>query len=176
MTLVTAALEVVTTRERINTAIDQHYGEILALARRTVGPGDAEDVTQDAFIKVAQGMWRLDDDANVRAWIYKIALNCCRDFFRRRRLQSALHDGLASGNVGPEQEAQQQELLQLVDGFMATLPRKQREAFVLRRLQGLEYEEIAAVMDSSEDAARANVYQAFKKLKARFAGRVEEYV
>jgi DNA-directed RNA polymerase specialized sigma24 family protein len=59
---------------------------------------------------------------------------------------------------------------------MATLPRKQREAFVLRRLQGLEYEEIAAVMDSSEDAARANVYQAFKKLKARFAGRVEEYV
>lgn len=176
MVLVTAAPQAVTNRARIDEAIDLYYGEILALTRRTVGYGDAEDIAQEAFIKVAQGMWRLDDNANVRAWVYKIALNCCRDFFRRRRQQTPLHDGLASGIVGPEQEAQQQELLQLVDGFMATLPRKQREAFVLRRLQGLEYDEIAAVMDSSEDAARANVYQAFKKLKGQFAGRVEEYV
>ena len=174
--MVTAVLEEATTRSRINEAIDRHYGEILALARRTVGHSDAEDIAQEAFIKVAQGIWRLDDGANVRAWVYKIALNCCRDFFRRQRQQSELHDGLASGAVGPDQEAQQAELLQLIDGFMATLPRKQREAFVLRRLQGLEYEEIAVAMDCSEDAARANVYQAFKKLKTRFAGRVEEYV
>jgi RNA polymerase sigma-70 factor, ECF subfamily len=175
MILVSRAVQEPTTRSRIDQTIDRHYGEILALARRTVGYGDAEDIAQEAFIRVAQGMWRLDGSANVRAWVYKIALNCCRDHFRRRRQQSALHDGVPSGALGPDRQAQQKELLDQVDRFLSTLPGKQREAFMLRRLQGLEYEEIAVVMDCSEDAARANVYQAFKKLKARFAGRLEEY-
>lgn len=173
--MVSIAAQDLTVRARIDGAIDLHYGEILALARRTVGGNDAEDVAQETFIKAAQGMWRLDGDANVRAWIYKIALNCCRDYFRRKRHQAALHDGLATKEAGPDRQAEQQELLRQVDGFMATLPPRQREAFVLRRLQGLEYDEIAEAMDSSEDAARANVYQAFKKLKRRFAGRLEEY-
>ncbi|MEX2237377.1 MAG: RNA polymerase sigma factor [Dehalococcoidia bacterium] len=166
------ALEL-STRGRIDEAIDRHYGEILALARRTVGPTHADDIAQEAFIRAARSLWRLDSGANVRAWIYKIALNCCRDHFRRNKRETELSDGLASRTNGPEVTAEQQELLREVRVFLLELPRRQREAFLLRRLQGLEYTEIAAVMDCSQDTARANVYQAFKKLRAHFSGHVE---
>ena len=163
------------TLSRVDDAIDRHYREIVTLAIRTVGPASAEDVAQETFIKVARNIWRLDDSANVRAWVYKIAVNTCRDHLRKRRGELELLDGHRSLERPVDQQVEQKELLKDVNDFLLELPQRQREAFVLKRLQGLDYIEIAETMNCSQDAARANVYQAFKKLRLHFSGRLEEY-
>lgn len=155
-------------------AIDRHYGEVLALAYRTVGSAHAEDIAQEAFIKVARNLWRLDENANLRAWVYKVALNCCRDHLRKNCQHLELLDTQPdTRQTGPEAEALRREFLGDVNRFLVALPRRQREAFILRRLQGLNYEEIAHVMDCNAETARANVYQAFKKLRGRFSAEME---
>jgi RNA polymerase sigma-70 factor (ECF subfamily) len=156
-------------RDRIDGAISQHYREIVALGYRMVGAIHADDIAQETFLKAARAMWQLDNDANVRAWLYKIALNCCRDHLRRNCVHNSLTESSSSSPNGTEESAMQREFLGRINRFLLALPRRQREAFTLRRMHGLDYVEIAEAMESSEDAARANVYQAFKKLRGEFA-------
>jgi RNA polymerase sigma-70 factor (ECF subfamily) len=131
----------------------------------------AQDLTQETFLKAMHGLGRLVADSNYRAWLYRIATNTQRDYWRYqgRRPISDLDLELIAAGSSLEHDVEQRDLLRLVAAAVEGLPAKQRAALILSRYQGLGYAEIALALDTSEEAARANVYQAMKKLREQFA-------
>jgi RNA polymerase sigma-70 factor (ECF subfamily) len=129
----------------------------------------AEDLTQETFLRAFRAFDRLRPDANHRAWLYRIAYNTFLDDRRRHRHREVeLDEGRASTTSSDDAR----ELVAAVLAFVQTLPTKQRAALILRRVEGREYDEVAQILGCSEDSARANAYQALKKLRERFS---EEY-
>lgn len=144
--------------------LERHERELFAYALRISGQrADAEDLYQDTFL-AAFRTWPPPRRGNERAWLYKIATNRAIDRERRAKRIVANVEDLAL--AAPERDG-----VTLADlaGAIETLPAGQRAAFVLRKLQGLGYGEIAAALDCSEEAARGRVSEALKKVKAAVA-------
>jgi RNA polymerase sigma-70 factor, ECF subfamily len=125
---------------------------------------DAEDLCQETFLRAYRAYGRLDGEANHRAWLYRIAYNAFLNA-RRRARPTELPDELPA----PADEGRDgRELVAAIATFVQTLPPKQRAAMILRHVEGRGYDEVARVLGCSEDSARANVFQAVKKVRARF--------
>jgi RNA polymerase sigma-70 factor, ECF subfamily len=160
---------------RFEDLIECHHGEIFAyILRMTRDRGEAEDLCQETFLRAYRAYDRLNGGANHRAWLYKIATNTTLNHIRRQKTGRRAIDVLKNGSVSstPDNYAEQagnRELLERVQAAIDELPEKQRLALTQRKLAGLSYGEIAEALECSEDAARANVYQAIRKLRAQFA-------
>ena len=156
-----------------DTLVESHGRELFAYLWRMLGNDqDAEDCLQEAFIRAYRAYARLDDHANVRAWLYKISGNQARSQLRKRR-QRYRHELELQGEEvardhSTEGSVEWKLWLQEVQRAVEILPIKQRQALILNKYQGLGYAEIAQVLECSQEAARANVYQALKKLRIRF--------
>ena len=150
--------------------VDSHAAEIYRyLWRMLQNEQDAEDCLQEAFLKAYLAYDRLDGTANYRAWLYRIAGNTARTRLRAKlRTRILLSEDLADPGLPVEQQAQNQQQLEAVKNAIAALPNKQREALILRKYQELSYEEIGAILDTSVEGARANVYQGLRKLRTQF--------
>jgi RNA polymerase sigma-70 factor (ECF subfamily) len=148
--------------------VERHRAEILRYLIRLLGdPDDAQDACQDVFLRAHRAFGRLRDGSNPRAWLYRIATNHAATAARRRARRSARTaeadlDRLPAPADAPERRAE----LRAVAHAVGALPPRQRAALLLRRFQGLGYDEIAATLGGNESAARANVYQAVRKLRA----------
>jgi RNA polymerase sigma factor (sigma-70 family) len=127
----------------------------------------AEDAFQETFLRAFRAYPRLPESANRRAWLYKIALNVCNDERRRRgrQPQSTQAETTAAGDP----EGGDRNLVIAVRTFVDGLPPRQRHAVLLRKFQGLDYDEISTVLGCSTEAARANVYQGLRRIRAHFA-------
>ncbi|MEA2661183.1 MAG: hypothetical protein QOH08_755, partial [Chloroflexota bacterium] len=126
--------------------LERHERELFAYALRLSGQrADAEDLYQDTFLAAFRA-WPPPRRGNERAWLYRIATNRAIDRERRAKRIVASVDDLAL--AAPERDG-----VTLADLACAveTLPAGQRAAFVLRKLQGLPYLEIAAALDCSEE-------------------------
>ncbi len=144
--------------------LERHERELFAYALRLSGQrADAEDLYQDTFLAAFRA-WPPPRRGNERAWLYRIATNRAIDRERRAKRIVANVDDLAIA-------APTRDDVTLVDlaGAIETLPAGQRAAFVLRKVQGLGYAEIATALDCSEEAARARVSEALRKVKAAVA-------
>lgn len=149
----------------------RHEGEILRFLYRLTGDReDALDLFQETWLRAYRAYPAVDPDGNLRAWIFSIAANLHRNRrrgqARRNTAASALRDGTAQtglGAVGSQPSAGL--MLAELRRALGKLPRKQREALVMRKFAGLEYGEIAAQLGCSDESARANVSQALRKLK-----------
>jgi RNA polymerase sigma-70 factor (ECF subfamily) len=153
--------------------VSAHAGELLAFLQRMLGDRqEAEDVLQDSFLRAYRAFPRLQSGANHRAWLYRIALNAARTRLARRRtppLVSDEIDDVAEDQPSAEERQVSVETAAAVRRAVDGLPRRQRAALILRMYQDLEYTAIGEVLGCSAQAARAHVYQAVKKLRARFA-------
>jgi RNA polymerase sigma-70 factor, ECF subfamily len=155
------------------TLSERHRPEIVRYLARLLGDRDeAEDVCQEVFLRAHRAFARLAPDSNCRAWLYRIATNSGLNAARRRartlaRTADVELDSLPAGHdASLDRRAQLRAVAAAVDG----LPPRQRAALVLRQFQGLGYAEIAATLGGNEAAARANVYQALKRLRAALGG------
>lgn len=157
--------------------VDAHQVEILTYVRRLALDGtDAEDLFQETFLRALRGFSRLERSANHRAWLYRIATNVFLNQRRSRRRRAEVQmspDRLAAYAGPPDHDTA--FLVAHYRRELGRLPRRQRAAFVQRRLLGRSYAEIASTMGGSQAAARANVYQAARRLHRRvMAGRGKE--
>lgn len=150
----------------------RHRPEILAYLGRLLGEQDAQDACQDALLRAYRAFPRLTPDSNARAWLYKIATNTAFTALngrsrRHRRLAEIDLDTLpARAGATPEQR----ERVRAVASAVQALPPKQRAALVQRQFEGLSYAEIGVALGCSAVSARANVYQALKRLRAALGG------
>lgn len=148
--------------------IDRHQREIMAYLLRNLRDAEAaQDAFQDTFLRAFRAYPRLPETANQRAWLYRIATNVCHDVRRGRLRQPLPLDDASLYRDDVDDGAR--ELAIAVRSFVDSLPRRQREAVLLRKFQGMGYEEIAMVLECSTDAARANVYQGLRRIRAHFA-------
>jgi len=153
------------------TLAEKHQPELLAYLRRLVGDAhDAEDICQETLLRAYRAYGRLPAEANHRAWLYKIATNTAFNWLKRHKRESErtvdLDLEILAADSALEQRPEERDDLRAVAQALRTLPPKQRAALMQRQFQGLEYAEIAGTLGCSETAARANVYQALKKLRA----------
>jgi len=160
--------------------VDRHQGEIYAYLLRMVrDDGEAQDLCQDVFLRAYRAFGDLEGAPNFRAWLYRIATNLALNAIRHRRSGERVTGALASVGVTSVDDDHAEtlghrELLGRVEEAIGTLPLKQRVAFTQRRFLGLSYAEIAAATGSTEEGARANVYQAVRKLRTQFSAELNE--
>jgi RNA polymerase sigma-70 factor (ECF subfamily) len=166
---------------RFEMLIERHHDEIYGYLWRLIHSSDqpepateAEDLTQEVFLRAYQAFGRLRPDSNHRAWLYRIATNCAYTALKRhgrrsyRSLDSleAEHRIPASIRRSPERQMILDETLEEIRQEIAALPPKQQAAVVMRHVQGLDYATIAGALGCSKDSARANVYQGLRHLRA----------
>lgn len=152
--------------------VSRHGHEIFAYLWRLLGDNDlADDCLQDVFLRAFKAYGRLDANANTRAWLYKIATNTAYSLRKREARIASKQVGLDLNTVDdgntPDDRYEQAEKLERVAQAVMALPPMQRAAIILRKYETLSYAEIASILESSESAARANVYQGMKSLRAK---------
>jgi RNA polymerase sigma-70 factor (ECF subfamily) len=157
--------------------LERYQNEIFRYSMQlTRNSADADDLYQETMLKAYRAFNRLGPDSNYRAWLYRIATNTFlsqkRKDKRERPLDPLLDDHLAVTNPDQPASLDARDLLAEVEQFVQTLPEKQRVALILRKYHELDYANIAATLNSSEEAARANVYEALRKLRTCFGDRL----
>ncbi len=155
--------------------VEQHSAEIFAYVWRLLREThDAEDCLQETFLRAFRSYGRVRAGTNYRAWLYKIATNTARSHWKRRQRQEArtidLDPEWQADGMSVADRVERKTLLAAVARAVETLPEQQRAALIMRKYQELSYAEIAAALECTEAAARANVYQAVKKLQTQFDG------
>ena len=137
---------------------EEHRSEVLRLLRRRLGADRAEDAFQETFLRALRAYGRLDHGEHLRAWVLTIAQNVALDALRRTRPTSELVD-TGTDDPSPAYE----ELAELTDG----LGPKERAAVVLRYGYDLSYDQIAAALGSSPDAARQAASTGVRRIRRR---------
>lgn len=137
------------------------------LAGLGAAPGDVEDLAQEAFFRAfrALGTWR--KESSFRSWLFSIAANVHRDAYRRRRGRTLvpLERHEVPDRHDPAAELVAGETAEQLRAGLASLPRLQREVFLLRVQQGMEYGDIATALGTTAGAARVHYHHAVKRLK-----------
>ncbi len=132
--------------------------------------GDAAaDLVQDAFVKAYANLERCRDRSKFGTWVFRILRNRCLDYLKERRRQDLPlddHRAFPAVEAGPESELERRSLRDALERALAKLPDAQREAFLLKHVQELSYEEMAEVVDASVSALRMRVLRAREMLQA----------
>ena len=150
---------------------------VLGYAARLLGDrAEAEDVTQDAMLR----LWRIAPDwrqgeAKITTWLYRVVSNLCTDRLRRRRgvgldaISEPVDEAPSAGEIIVERQRQAALQQALLD-----LPNRQRQAVVLRHIEGVANPEIAQAMDISVEAVESLTARGKRALAQALAGRREE--
>jgi len=149
---------------------------IYALAYRTIGrEEDARDVCQETFLRAFRALPGFRGQAKFSSWLYRIALNLCRDWMRRERRAPVVQPPedvdlieLAAA-AGPSESIEdlvsRRELTSIVEEAMALLPEEQRTAIVLKEYQGLTFQEIADLQGCPLSTVKTRLYQGLSVLR-----------
>ncbi|HYA35488.1 MAG TPA: sigma-70 family RNA polymerase sigma factor [Candidatus Binataceae bacterium] len=152
-------------------AMRRHEREILRFISRVTGNrDDALDLFQETCLRAYRAWPTLDSEDGVRPWLFRIATNLCRnrarDMARRSRVFVTTGNDLSDAARAHSSSNHSRDGVIDISGAIRALPEKQRLAFAMRKLTGMDYSEIGEALGCSEDSARASVYQALKKLRA----------
>jgi RNA polymerase sigma factor (sigma-70 family) len=143
--------------------LDEHRTDLYRFCVATAGPGDADDCFQEAAIAALRAYPRLRRADNLRAWLFRIAQNKAIDIHRSRARRpvpvATLPDTVPAAATEPLDGEPQ------LWAAVRALPIKQRTAVFCRSVLGMPYGELAVLLESSEDAARRNVFEGLKKLR-----------
>lgn len=159
------------TRERAYTAIVKKYQERLYwhIRRMVVNHEDANDVLQNVFIRVWNGLENFREDAKLYTWLYRIATNECLSSLEQQKKKASvslsdLEEGLAN-QVRADKDFDPKKIEWKLQVAIQRLPEKQRIVFSLRYYDEMPYEEMSKVLDTSEGALKASYHHAVKKIE-----------
>jgi RNA polymerase sigma-70 factor (ECF subfamily) len=162
--------------ESFNQLIVRWERPIYALAYRVIGrEEDARDVCQDAFLRAYRALPGFKGQAKFSSWLYRIALNLCRDWIRRQRRAPVMQppEGVElvdlQSESGPvesiEELVSRRELSAVVAEAMELLPEEQRTAIVLKEYHGMTFQEIADLQGCPLSTVKTRLYQGLSVLR-----------
>jgi len=149
---------------------------ILGLAWRLLGNSeDARDAAQETYLRVYRHLGRYRPEHDFEAWLYRIAVNVCKDFYRHRQKRPTVHhwnaESPAGQNLEPRSESDSEqrtlasERRRLVFEALATLSPRQRAALVLHDLEGKTSEQVAKILGSRPGTVRSQLSAGRSRLK-----------
>jgi RNA polymerase sigma-70 factor (ECF subfamily) len=152
-------------------------------------PQDANDVVQEAFVRVHRHLPDFQGNSSFYTWLYRISMNLVYDQLRRRKTQRQVDydDTLGRAEEGvdqshltpvvdgsdPARNAARKELAGEIQAALATLPEHHRQVILLREVEGLSYEEIAKIMNVPKGTIMSRLFHARRKMQRALAGYVE---
>jgi RNA polymerase sigma-70 factor (ECF subfamily) len=162
--------------ESFNQLILRWERPIYALAYRVIGrEEDARDVCQETFLRAFRGLPGFKGQAKFSSWLYRIALNLCRDWIRRQRRAPVMQmpEGVDPGELvadrGPvesiEELVSRRQLSGVVEEAMALLPEEQRTAIILKEYHGMTFQEIADLQGCPLSTVKTRLYQGLTVLR-----------
>ena len=172
-----------------NRLVEERHGDIYALLYRlTEDPEEARDLTQETFLQAFRHLASFRGDADLRTWLYRIAVNQARNrwrWWKRRRrdrtvsldapvsdeIDAPLSAGLASDEgLDPERQALARERELALHAALKSLSRPYREVIVLRDIEGLSYEEVANTLDLNVGTVKSRLSRGRNELRRRLEG------
>jgi len=166
----------------------RHQRDVFNLIYRLVGDyEDAADLTSETFVQALRSFDRFRGEAQPYTWLYRIAVNRCKNYYRRRgvrrRVDGPSLDEQAESAPGgasppreiedwsraPQRHVEQRELQQEVERAIAALNPDARVVVILRDLRGLSYQEIAEVVGVSAEVVKARLFRARAALRKQLA-------
>lgn len=169
--------------------VDRFQSRVIGLCSRLLShPQNAEDVAQDVFFQVYKSAGAFRGECLASTWIYRIAVNRCRNFNRDNRkfvrwgeLCRGLNDGDGSGpgfaapdGDDPASAWSVNETRELIRKAVASLPEKQKTMLILHRFEGRSYQEIAAIMGVSVASVESGLHRAKLNLQKKLAPQFPE--
>ena len=162
--------------ESFNQLILRWERPIYALAYRVIGrEEDARDVCQETFLRAFRALPGFKGQAKFSSWLYRIALNLCRDWIRRQRRAPVMQipEGVDVGELaaerGPVESIEalvsRRELSAIVEEAMALLPEEQRTAIILKEYHGMTFQEIADMQGCPLSTVKTRLYQGLTVLR-----------
>ena len=149
--------------------------ELYRLALRiTLNPAEAEDIVQETMIKIWNRRDQWDEIESIEAFSLTICRNLAVDKMRKIEGQNQSLDEVAndapdrSYSSNPEEQAMQQDHIELIRRLIGQLPEKQRSAMQLRDFEGKSYKEIAAIMGISEEQVKVNIFRARQAIRQKY--------
>jgi RNA polymerase sigma-70 factor (ECF subfamily) len=141
----------------------QNQRLVLATALHMLGSlEDAQDASQEVFLKLYRNLGKLERADNIPAWLYRVTVNVCHDVGRKRRPTASVEEAEAVAASDPPDAGDRRRALML---SLRRLSERERAAVVLRDLEGLSTEEVARAMGSSEATVRSQISQARVKMR-----------
>jgi RNA polymerase sigma-70 factor, ECF subfamily len=148
--------------------VDRHAGACLRFAARMLGNReDAEDATQEAFLRAYRALARYEDREAFRTWLFQILVNRCRTLAARRgrREQLVRVDDVALGRASVPPSTDGGELRAEIRRALAALDAEHREAFLLKHVEQLSYDEMAAITGAGVSALKMRVKRACERMQ-----------
>lgn len=132
---------------------------------------DADDASQEVFIKAIDNLQKFRGDSSLKTWLYRITSNVCTSMLRKKKIFSIFTKedtddffNIQSNDSSPAQKVENQEFEKKFLIILSKLPEKQRETFALRYFDNLTYEEISNMLGTTVGGLKANYYQATRKI------------
>ena len=150
--------------------VRRHYESVFAYVYRQTGDYHAAlDVTQDIFIKMMKGLSTYREREKFKSWLFRIAVNCCRDSFRCTSARTAreveLEANFSDGQSNIWDIFSKSTEREHIKDALDSLPEFQKEVVLLRFYHDLKLKEIADIIGSGEATVKSRLYQALDKLK-----------
>jgi RNA polymerase sigma-70 factor (ECF subfamily) len=159
------------TKEAAYTAIIKKYQEKLYwhVRRIVVEHEDANDVLQNAFIRVWNALENFREDSQLYTWLYRIATNECLSFLEQKKRKSSVSlsddENSLTGSIRADKDFDPSKIEWKLQLAIQQLPEKQRVVFTLRYYDEMPYNEMSKVLDTSEGALKASYHHAVKKIE-----------
>jgi RNA polymerase sigma-70 factor (ECF subfamily) len=166
--------------------VRRYQNRVFNAAYRMLGSKEeAEEVVQDTFIKIHQGMDSFRSESTFAAWVFRISHNLCIDTLRSRKKRSAIQlvpfksrtsegegggelpelDDIPDSSLEPAQQLDVQEESAVLEASLKSLPESQRAVLVLHDLEGFQYQEISEIIGASIGTVRSRLHYGRIKLK-----------
>jgi RNA polymerase sigma factor, sigma-70 family len=173
--------------------MQRYHGRIFGLANNLLrNSADAEEITQDTFIRAHRGLATFRGESSLATWLYRIALNLSRNrywyFFRRRRQDSislersltdesdaTFADLIAADSQNPVQETVTQEFSELISECMEKLDARHREILTMRNILNQPYEEIAQALGINVGTVKSRIARARENLRKLLSEAAPEF-
>jgi RNA polymerase sigma-70 factor (ECF subfamily) len=162
--------------EQFEELFARYERKIFNLLLRLVGDyEDAADLTSETFVRALRAADKFRGEAQAYTWLYRIAVNLSKNYFRSKAarpetpVEGEVHSQPAAQQGSPEALMQQRELQREVERALLSLPPEARLLILLRDVQGLTYQEIAEVTDSTPDLVKSRLFRARSALRRKLA-------
>jgi RNA polymerase sigma-70 factor, ECF subfamily len=167
--------------------VRRHQQRVFALVNGILRrPDDVEDVAQQVFLKAYLGIKRFDQRAAFSTWLYKIAVNECWDYLRKKKVRPLVYeadlseeqvsrlDGIVSADRPPEGPNDRAEARELLERMLDTLPDQDRQLLLLKEVEGFSVQELAEILKLNVNTVKVRLFRARARIMDLYRRRLSQ--